>query len=502
MNLGTQILLNNALDCLRRQELDIALELLKKAKASDPNNSEIFRLLAVVAALKFQFSDALDLINRAISINPVDVMMHSNKGNILKELGRYEDALLSLDKAIQLDSSYAEAYSNKGNVLQEIYQYEQALICYDRAITLQPEFADVYSNKGNALGQLQRHREGIICHDKATSLNPRYVDAYWNKAMTQLRIGDYKEGWQNYEARWSKSCPIQFQYGHIPRLENIENLQKKKVLIWAEQGLGDTFQFCRYIKLLHARGALVTFIVPTTLLNVLESLKSYCVFTDSVDCSQIHFDFQSPLLSLPLVFNTTIESIPATIPYLVVNSEKSNFFKADLLKNNLLKVGLVWNGGYRVNRPELWAVNQRRNIEFELMAHLRGISGISFYGLQKGDPAESELLEKQPVIWPELINYAPLLQDFSDTAALIENLDLVVCVDTSTAHLAGALGKPIWILNRFDSCWRWLYGATDSPWYPTAKIYQQLNPGDWGEVIQKVVNDLEKFKLDRISLSS
>lgn len=496
MNLGNQILLKNALEHIQRQELNRAQELLKRAQDSSPDNPDILRFLSVIAAMKFDYVSALELIDQVIALTPDNAIAHSNRGNILKGLNEHEEALISLDNAIKLAPTYVEAYSNKGNVLQDLYRYEESLTWYDKAIALQSNYVEAYSNKGNALELLHRHEEAMQYFDAATSINPGYVDAYWHKAMGQLRAGSYEMGWQNYEARWSKSQPISFQNGDIPRLEILQNLSGKSVLIWAEQGLGDTLQFCRYIKPVVDFGCRVTFVVQGPLLNALSSLRSYCTLTDQVDRSAGTFDFQSPLMSLPLIFGTSVDTVPVIVPYLDFDPVKKAEFEFRLGKSKILRVGLVWNGGFRKDSPGLWAVNMRRNIELEQMAKLKDISGIDFYSLQKGEPAESELRIRKGEVWPNIINCAQWLDDFSDTAALIENLDLIISVDTSTAHLAGALGKPVWILNRYDSCWRWLRGRSDSPWYPSVKIYQQPKPGDWNEVIERVKLDLNTLALE------
>lgn len=490
MNLGVQILLKNALAHIHANEYDQAQELLEKACIASPNHPDILRYLSVVAAMKFDYIRALQLIDDVITLAPNNAVAYSNRGNILKELYRLEDALSSLDKAIALQPNYAEAYNNKGNVLQDLHRYEEALIWYDKAIALQPSYAEAYSNKGNALELLRRHDEAMRHYDAATGINPQFVDAYWHKALTQLSNGIFSDGWENYEARWFKSHPTKFHYEYIPRLEHISSVSGNRILIWAEQGLGDTFQFCRYIKPLSELGYQVTFVVPKALLKSLHSLQDYCTLVDYVEDSTMVFDFQSPLLSLPLLFGTTLNTIPAGVPYLSFDQAKKNKFGLSINKGKNIKVGLVWNGGFRQDCPELWGINKRRNIELEQVAILKDIPGVNFYSLQKGDLAESELSLKKDSVWPNIINCANLLDDFSDTAAVIENLDLIISVDTSTAHLTGALGKPVWILNRYDSCWRWLRGCEDSPWYPTAKIYQQSVPGDWDGVLQKVKDDL------------
>ena len=491
MDSSAQILFKNALRHIELKEFDMAVMLLNRALNSSPEDPDILRILSIISALQFKFDDALKLIDKVLSITPDNGLAHSNRGNILKELRRHEEALESCDRAIFLLPLYAEAYSNKGNILQELHRHEEAIKWYDKAIQLQPNYAEAYSNKGNALEWLRRHNEAMENFDRATAINPEYIDAYWHKSLNQLSSGNYELGWQNYEARWTKANPVQFQYSEIPRLQSLEQAEGKNILIWAEQGLGDTFQFCRYIKPLSEVGAKVTFVIPRALAKVLQPLNIYCRLVDSVDSKANIFDYQSPLLSLPLIFGTTIDSIPCNIPYLSAELEKINQFASLVGERRKLKVGLVWNGGFRADHPELWETNRRRNIDFELIAQLKEVTNAVFYSLQKGDPAESELRVKKVELWPAIIDMAAFLDDFSDTAALIENLDLIISVDTSTAHLAGALGKPVWILNRYDSCWRWLRGRSDSPWYPTAKIFQQIAPGNWDTVVQQVIEGLK-----------
>ena len=230
--------------------------------------------------------------------------------------------------------------------------------------------------------------------------------------------------------------------------------------------------------------------MPAPLLNVFVGLTKFCNLVAINDVKGNEFNFQSPLLSLPLLFKTELESIPNEIPYIEVNQAQKSVYEQEISDKQNLRVGLIWNGGFRTDHPELWAVNKRRNIELDQIATLRDIPGVDFFSLQKGDPAESELIDRKDQIWPNLINCAHFLSDFEDTAALMGCLDLIISVDTSSAHLAGALGRPVWILNRYDSCWRWLRGREDSPWYPTAKIYQQKQPGNWDEVILRVRLDL------------
>ena len=264
----------------------------------------------------------------------------------------------------------------------------------------------------------------------------------------------------------------------------------------SEQGLGDTIQFCRYAKLVKKLGARVVLEVPKPLLDLLNGLDGVDQLIESGKLLPA-FDYHCPLMSLPLAFKTHLDSVPES-PRFKINQQKINFWKNKLgTESNFNKkprIGLVWNGGFRPNQPEVWGVNQRRNLPLDHLKILKN-TGIEFISLQKGEPAESEFRCKISEGWdgPDIKDYAGELQDFSDTAALVLNLDLVITVDTSTAHLAASLGKPVWLLNRFDTCWRWLLDREDSPWYPSMKIYRQPSHGDWDSVMTKVRHDLIEF---------
>ena len=493
MSFEVQILLRNAFDHIKDRRHDLAIELLSKARNLNPKNVDVLRLLSIASAFQFNYIDALEFIDEAINLEPANGVAYSNRGNILKELGRYSEALESFDRAIELSPNYHEAYSNKGNVLQDLYQYKESLSYYDKAIKLFPEYSQAYTNKANALEVLGYYGEALSHYNLAIQINPNNADAYWNKSASQLRSGDFEGGWQNYEARWFMENPIPYKFSHIPRLQDLSNLHGKKILVWAEQGLGDTIQFCRYLKLLSSLGAVVTFEAPNSLLVILRSLTGNCVLTSNILDVAETFDYQSPLLSLPLLFNTRLETIPADVPYLKAFDGRKISLESQIPLGRNLKVGIVWNGGLRKGAGWLCAINNRRNIELEEIARLQVVTGVDFYSLQKGEPAESELRAKKDTLWPNLIECSHLLEDFSDTAAVMECLDLIISVDTSSAHLAGALGRPVWILNRYDSCWRWLRGRTDSPWYPSATLYQQNKPGDWMYVIETVcVLEIEK----------
>jgi tetratricopeptide (TPR) repeat protein len=367
---------------------------------------------------------------------------------------------------------------------------EHALAIYDRAIALRPSYAAAHSNRGAALGQLNRHEESIASYDRAIAIRPDYVDAHFNKSLHLLAMGHFEEGWELYEWRRQKFPSTATRDFSRPLWLGEEDLTDKTILLHEEQGFGDTIQFCRYASLVAGLGARVILEVPPALTSLLSTLDGVSQIIQS-GTRLPDFDFQCPLLSLPLAFKTELSSIPSKTPYLQANLEKSLAWKKRLGEKTKLRVGLVWSGGVRANKPDSWVYNSRRNIPLAKLASLKH-PHIEFYSLQKGQPGESELVALRQKYWdgPDIVDFTGELHDFSDTAALVDNLDLIITVDTSTAHLAGALGKPVWILNRFDNCWRWLSGRTDSPWYRTAKLYRQDIAENWDGVIERVKADL------------
>jgi len=265
-------------------------------------------------------------------------------------------------------------------------------------------------------------------------------------------------------------------------------------LLYAEQGLGDALQFCRYAQLVKNEGAHVMLEVPDALMGLLEQLPGVDRLI-AQGKSLPSFDCQCPLMSLPLAFGTTMATIPFPGGYLRADETKVRHWRDKIGDSAGLKVGVAWNGGFRPDQPELWPTNARRNIPLDVFARAFSSVHAEFFSLQKGDPAESAIRGREPEYWPRgnFFNFANDLRDFSDTAALIANLDVVVTVDTAVAHLAAALGKPTWILNRFDSCWRWLLNRAHSPWYQSVKLYRQNDDCRWEPALEHLAADLSEL---------
>lgn len=438
-----------------------------------------------------QTDAAIKEFEKAALLKPDSAEAFHNLGMSLEKNGQLEEALKSYESALAINHNLAPTHNNIGNVLRELGQAEKSLGSFEKAISLNPDYAEAFSNYGWTLYGLRQFQKSLACYEKALAINPNLLAARFNLSLCQLILGDFINGWTNYEYRFDQPTYLKRTFSTNTPQWRGESLQNKTIFVHTEQGLGDTIQFCRYLKQLKALGARVFFEPQAPLLKTLKALDGVSEFISNSQPPP-SLDYHCPLMSLPLGFSTALDSIPGEVPYIFADKEKQDFWKEKLASIDKPKVGLVWNGGLRPNQPELWGVNQRRNVPLSLIKNLQ-TNGIHFVSLQKGEVAEQELLQHQEEYWPHgnFSNFNHELKDFSDTAALISQLDLVISVDTSTAHLAGALGKPVWILNRYDGCWRWLSSGIDSPWYPTAKLYRQERVGNWDDVITKICNDLQ-----------
>jgi tetratricopeptide (TPR) repeat protein len=461
-----------------------------RAVALEPGFAEAYSNRGVVLKDLGRLDAALASCDRAVALRPGFAEAHFNRGVVLYELGRLDAALAAYERAITLRPDYAEAHFNRGIALYDRNQLEPAVASYDRAIACRPGYVLAHVNRGNVLKELGRIDTALASYDRAIALKPDCAAGHFNRSVLDLLTGRFDRGWADFEWRWQNQHRFAIGAGGTrtePLWLGREPLAGRRILLYAEQGLGDTIQFCRYAKDVAELGATVILEAQTPLLPLLESLQGVSQLV--APGSPIAADYRCPLLSLPLAFSTRLDGVPARIPYLKSSPEKIRFWREKFVDTHKLKVGLVWSGGYRPDQPALWPVNSRRNIPLAKLAALEH-AGVEFYSLQKGQPAESELAALKAAGGPEIVDFTGSLADFADTAALIEHLDLVISVDTATAHLAGAVGKPVWMLNRFDTCWRWLLERSDSPWYPTLRLFRQERAGDWDGVVRKVRSEL------------
>lgn len=485
------------------QELGLweaALASYERAAALDANYAEPHYHRGNVFKQLRRLEQAVACYDRAILVRADYFEAYYNRGNVFCLLRRWQDAVRSYDRAIELRAGFASAHSNRAFALQELGRHEEALASCELALQIDPGSVDGHVNRAGVLMSMDRVEEALASYDLAISLNPARASVYVNRGLARLSAGDFLRGWQDYEWRWRdhEGWIVQEKrnFPQEPWLGET-SLEGKTILLQAEQGHGDTIQFCRYAPLVAALGARVILEAPAALASLLQSLDGVAQVVVQGDPIP-PFDTYCPLLSLPLAMRTRLDGLPAAVPYLRPSEAHRCRWKEPLSLASGPRVGLVWSGGFRPGRPELWSANSRRNIPVQsLLQSLAGLadSGVEFYSLQKGQPAESELsaLRAHRRLGADLKDLTREIHDFADTAALIERLDLVISVDTATAHLAGALGRPVWILNRFDACWRWLRNRSDSPWYPTARLYRQPRAGDWDGVLDRVKADLAEY---------
>ncbi|MFZ9299010.1 MAG: tetratricopeptide repeat protein, partial [Hylemonella sp.] len=483
---------NRGVTLSQLEQLPEALACFDRAIAIQPAYVEALTNRGVVLQKLGQLEQALASHEQALAIDPSYAVAHCNLGTTLKALGRLDEALASFERALSIAPNHADALANRGTVLKELGRLDEAVACHDRAIALKPNNSHIHANRGNALKLMGKIEQALHSYDRAIALQPDNQSANWNKSHALLLQGNLAQGWALFESRWKINARgMQPRPFVQPLWLGEQNIAGKTILLHAEQGMGDTIQFCRFARLVKALGARVLLEVPKALASLLCGLEGVDELLVS-GAGLPPFDYHCPLMSLPLALGTDLSNIPSAQQYIHADTQKVAYWQQRLGPASGKRVGLVWNGGFRANQPELWAVNERRNISLEQLSRALNTLNVSFYSLQKGDPAESELRGQEQKYWPRgnLTNLADELADFSDTAALIENLDLVISVDTSTAHLAAALRKPTWILNRFDTCWRWMLNRTDSPWYESVRLYRQGTMNCWEPVLERVANDL------------
>jgi len=429
------------------------------------------------------YDEALFDFDQAIKLKPHHAVAWNNKGvNLsLGNLKKYEESLSYYDQAIKLKPDYAEAWNNKGVSLNNLIRYEESLSYYDQAIKLKPDYAEARHNKGVSLNKLKRYEESLSYYDQAIKLKPDYADAWYGKAETKLILADFQDAWNLYMFRWKQEDFERYRYPQFKELESINKLDNKKILIWHEQGMGDTIQFSRYVSKLVALGAVVTFEVQKDLVFFFKK-QFECEVTDQVSINK-NFDYQAPLLKLPYVFNTSIDTIPNNQAYLKVNKENViDWNKKIKLSKNKLNIGIAISGNPNQKN------NHIRSISLENMKSI--FKYANFFIIQKElSVIDMEFLKK----YPEIKFIGEEIVNFSDTAAIVENMDLIISIDTSLIHLAGAMGKKSFLMLSWSPEWRWLLDRSDSPWYKSIKIFRQKLMGDWNSVINQIESELKKL---------
>jgi tetratricopeptide (TPR) repeat protein len=459
--------------------LDIAIKYLDKVVQIDPAFPDAYNNLGNILQEKGQIDEAIKYYLKALALNPNLSKTYYNLGFALQEKGRVDEAISHYQKALELNFNTFGIHNNLGLALQETGQLDKAISTFQKALQLNPDFAEAYYNIGNTLRDKGKFDESITYYQKALEKKPDYIEAHWNRALLLLLTGDFRQGWGEYEWRWK--LKNHFQYNYIKPLWDGSGISGLTILLHAEQGFGDTIQFIRYADLVAKRGAKVIIECQKELVSLLQTVDGvYQVKAYSEPLP--YFDVHCPLLSLPLIFDTTSETIPSKIPYITPEPGLTQKWKDKIQhENSKYKIGLAWSGNSKHKNESI------RSFSLDIFLPLAQCKNITFYSLQKGEAAAQATNPPEGI---HLIDFMEDIIDFSDTAALIDNLDLVISVDTSVAHIAGALGKPVWILLPFVPDWRWLLHREDSPWYPTMRLFRQQTPGDWDSVIAVVKDKL------------
>lgn len=504
--LDAQVNLAAALQALGR--IDEAITGYRRALTAGGESAAILSNLGGALRLADRLDEARSVLERAVALDPDSADARLNLGNVLRAAGAPEQALVQYEHAARIDPRSIAALSNQGLALKDLGRLDAALTCFRRASVMDPNSAEPLYNLGNALrlsgaldeadqtlrravalnpshvralcnlGVVSRERgapeDAIQLFGRALERNPDCADAHWNRALAWLLAGDFAHGWPAYEWRW-EATPVHQRHFDAPHWAG-EDLRGKTILLWAEQGFGDSIQFIRFAADLQARGANVIVQVQRPLVRLLQTFGGAdCIEGD--DEPPPASDFHAPLMSLPGLLGHT--EIAQTAPYVTVEGAPSHELSARIeTPHPGQRIGIVWAGnpGHENDR--------NRSCALDHFAPLAERAGGRLFGLQKNLSAEP--LRQVP--W--LTDLGPVLQDFADTAQAVARLDLVITVDTAIAHLAGAMGRPVWLLLPFAPDWRWMLARDDSPWYPTMRLFRQPAPGDWTSVFTEVAASL------------
>jgi tetratricopeptide (TPR) repeat protein len=466
----------------QQQDYDRAVKCFSQSIALQPLNATPYYNLGLTLQERKEYASALRLYQMALELQPTNVKILNNQGIVLKELRRYEEALHSYARAIELDPRYPNSYVNRAGTRLRLGQIDPALLDCEQAIQLQADYVEAWFNRAFILGEAGRHHEAITHYRYLLSLAPQHAMAQFALSLCYLITGDLLHGWPQYEWRWQdKSLGIKKPALPQPEWDGHSSLTGKKILVYFEQGFGDTLQFCRFVLPLKQQGAEVILLVQPALQQLVQSLDPAIQVVSGGQLPEV--DYQAALLSLPRLLEISLAELPGASRYLHAPAELQQLWRQRLGTTQKPRIGLAWSG----NRGHKNDHNRSLSLAM-LLAVLPG--EYDYVCLQKDlSAADQQLLQSRA----DISVFADELITFNDTAALCQELDLVISVDTSVAHLAGALGKPLWVLLPFNPDWRWLLERTDSPWYPSATLLRQPQYGDWSSLLNHLPQRLKDW---------
>ncbi len=474
-------LIVNARACHDRGALVDARRMYEMARGLLPNAVELQVELGRVLMRMNLPVDAAACFRRACALQPQAPVCHFNLGNALADCRDYDEAYAAYRRALALKPDFVPALNNLGNALMLLFHFEEAEETLRRAIALAPDHALAHVNLADALWGQKRFAEAMAGYDEALRLAPEMPEAHLHRAIALLLRGRLREGFAEQEWRWRSDSHRPTQRIPLPRWQG-EPLAGKTILLHGEQGFGDDIQFVRFLPQVKALGARVLLRVEPGLRRLLSTIDGVDAVSDT-STPVPEADYAASLLSLAHRLDCTLDTIPAAVPYLAADPADVAAWREKLAERPGRKVGLVWAGAPRPGLVEAVLLDSRRSMDLSSLAPLAAVPGIALISVQKGPKAAQALI---PPPGMTITHRMDEVEDFADCAALVQALDLVITVDTATAHVAGALGKPFWLLNRHDGCWRWLMERDDSPWYPSARIFRQTRRGDWSDTIAEV----------------
>lgn len=477
---------------LKKQgKLQEAIAAFSRALQFAPDFLESHISLGVLFSQAGMLKEAGSAFQQALRIKPNCADAFTGLTYVFMNLGNEQEALAVCRKAISLRGDCPDDYNNLGILLNQQGKLDEAMVAFSRALELKPAFLEAWNNLGNLFTELQRLDEAFAAFGRAREIDPKVADPHFNQAWVMLLRGDLEQGWRGHEWRWGSKnfASPQADLGR-PQWDG-SDLGGRTILLHAEQGMGDAIHFVRYAPMVAQRGGRVIVKCPPELSRLFKSVEGIEKIVAGGNLPE--FDLHCPLMSLPLAFNTRLDSIPADVPYIKPEAALAAAWGKKLAptanppgagsRAARLRVGLAWQG--RMTIPQ----QRRRAVAFSQLAQLAKVEGITFFSLQKGDAAAQA--HRRP---PEMhyVDFSAELGDFADTAALMSHLDLIISIDSAVAHLAGAMGKPVWTLIPFKPDWRWMLNREDSPWYPTMRLFRQREMGKWDEVIERMGAELRK----------
>jgi tetratricopeptide (TPR) repeat protein len=458
---------------------------LEEALRLEPNYAEACCNLGNVLKDLRRADEAVILYRRALELRPSYAEVYNNLGLLLTEQGRLDEALVLLRQAVRLRPQAAEGHNNLGLAYATLGRFAEAEGCYQEALRLDPNYAEAQVNLGNALKEQGRFGEAQACYQLGLWLAPQMASAHYNRSLAWLQAGEWDKGWTEYEWRWRRRTQRERPFKQ-PRWDG-SPLAGRTILLWCEQGLGDAIQFARYAALVKGRGGRVVLECPPPL----QALLSSCPGVDELVAegeTPPAFDVQAPLMSLPALFDTTVETMPADIPFLKADETRVAAWRSWLESVDGFRVGVVWQGNPRFQ----W--DRFRSFDLTELAPLAAVPGVKLVSLQKGPGTEQVRALKGRFEVIELDGLDAEGGAFLDTAAVLKCLDLVVTADTAAAHLAGALGVRVWLALSAVSDWRWLRGREETPWYPTMRLFRQEQVGAWQPVFERMAREAQRLK--------